>query len=223
MRKNETADKRLKKEYSNLVIIGLVGGIACGKSTVAGLLGRLGAVIIDADEITHGVLERPEVVRKIGAAFGPAVIVKGAVSRKRLAEAAFADAAGLKKLTDIVHPPVLAEVYARLRKLDSGPGRRAAVIEASLLVEAGLNVICDHVVYLSCALNQRLWRAKKNRSWTSDELKRREKFQLMLHDKRSASNYEINNNLSFEYTRRAAERFWKERVAPAIDAKTKSS
>jgi dephospho-CoA kinase len=203
------------------VIIGLVGGIACGKSTVGKILGGLGAAVINADELTHRELDKPETVKKVKAAFGPDVVEDGVVSRNILADLAFADAKSIKKLTDIVHPPVIKAVNERLRELDLKPPKKAVVIEAALLIESGLDKICDNVVYIYAGLNQRLWRAKKNRLWGTSELKRREKFQILLYDKREASNYEINNNLSFEYTRRAVEKFWNEKIAPSLGKKKK--
>ena len=217
------AKMKFKKKHPNLVIIGLVGGIACGKSTASGILGRMGAEIIDADEITHAELDKPRTIQMAKEAFGPNIMEKGRIVRTRLAEEAFADAESLKKLTDIVHPPVIEAVNARIRKLDSTPGKKAVVLEAALLMESGLDKICDHVIYIYCGLNQRLWRAKKNRLWGTSELKRREKFQILLQDKRTASTYEINNNLSFEYTRREVERFWNEHVAPALSVKKRKT
>ncbi|MGL4553092.1 MAG: dephospho-CoA kinase, partial [Gemmataceae bacterium] len=85
-------------------VVGLTGSIGAGKSTVAGLLARRGATVVDADALGHQALE--ELRDEIVARFGPGVLEGGAVSRARLGQVVFADAARRRELESIVHPHI---------------------------------------------------------------------------------------------------------------------
>ena len=121
---------------SPLLLIGLLGKIGAGKSTVARRFAEHGAQVIDADSIAHEVLEEPAVVQAIAAAFGTGVLSpEGRVLRPSLAEAVFgpsaSHAAALKALEAIVHPRVHERIEAQLAGLQAAASRlragRAAV------------------------------------------------------------------------------------------------
>jgi dephospho-CoA kinase len=100
-----------------MIVVGLTGGIASGKSTVSRLLARRGAVIIDADAIVHE-LQQPHapLLEGLAARFGDEIITtSGALDRAKLAELAFADDNAVRELNDIVHPAVRAEIARRLQ------------------------------------------------------------------------------------------------------------
>ena len=205
-----------RNNYKKLLIIGLVGGVASGKSTIARAFADRGARIIDADALTHRELDKVRVIKQIVAAFGKVVASNGRIDRGRLAEAAFKSSENLDALTKIVHPPVLTAIERDLGRLDSRKRPGAVVIEAALLIETELDKICDHVIYVACPLKSRLWRAKQGRHWGREDLKRRERFQLMLGAKRAASTDVINNNLSPAYADKAVGAFWEEHVLPSF-------
>jgi dephospho-CoA kinase len=202
------------KKYKNLIIVGLVGGIASGKSLVAEAFARRGAHVIDADRLSHEELGRARTMTRVERAFGSDVFSRGKIDHSKLAEAAFADGESLKRLTDIVHPPVLDAIRRELGRLDSKGSGTVAVLEAALLIESGLDKICDHVIFVSCSLKSRLWRAKKSRRWDPGELRRRERFQLLLKEKKAASTAAVNNNLSPAYTDNAVEKFFDKHHIP---------
>ena len=112
---------------SKAFILGLTGGIACGKSTVAARLAELGAIRVDADAITHELLGRKgAAVEKVRETFGEgALLPDGAVDRKRLGAIVFADAAARRALEGIVHPLV------QRRALEQIDGRRGAAGSAA--------------------------------------------------------------------------------------------
>jgi dephospho-CoA kinase len=131
-----------------LKVIGLTGNIACGKSTVASMLGALGAVVIDADAIVHQ-LQHPggALHRAIVAEFGDGVLrADGAIDRSKLGAIVFADPTRLSRLEALTHPAVIDEVEARLREVDAP----AAVVEAIKLVEAGMHRRCDSLWVVTC-------------------------------------------------------------------------
>ncbi len=133
------------------VRIGLTGPIGCGKSTIAGWLAELGAVVIDADSVARTVLEPGEPASEaVLVAFGAGVRAKdGAIDRAALARLVFNDADALARLEAIVHPAVRPRILAAVADADSA-GAPAVVIEAIKLVEGGLAALCDEVWLVTC-------------------------------------------------------------------------
>lgn len=120
-----------------MVVIGLSGGIASGKSTVARLLEARGAEVIDADRIGHAVLEPAGAARdEVVARFGPGVIAPGGgIDRARLAAVVFADPAARRDLEAISHPKIYDEIRRRLAR--PRPAGSVVVVDAPLIVETG--------------------------------------------------------------------------------------
>ena len=97
-------------------LIGILGGIASGKSTLAGILTEWGAALIDADKIGHKLLEQSEIQRKIREEWGEDVFnSEGRIDRVRLGSIVFADKLEMEKLSDIVHPPLLKNIEEALQ------------------------------------------------------------------------------------------------------------
>ena len=129
-----------------MLLVGLTGGIAAGKSTVSATLAELGAEIIDADLIARQVVMPGERAwHKLREHFGPGVFrPDGQVDRERLAEVVFADKAKLTVLNEITHPDIFARVAERLER--SHDREVVVVIDAALLIETGLADRVDVVV-----------------------------------------------------------------------------
>ncbi|HET7181787.1 MAG TPA: dephospho-CoA kinase [Candidatus Limnocylindrales bacterium] len=144
-----------------MLVIGLTGPIGCGKSTVAGWLGELGAVVIDADRVARAVTPpgSPELAAIVDA-FGPRVVdAAGSLDRAALGRIVFADPAALRRLEAIVHPAVRPRILAEIESArDAGAG--AVVIEAIKLVEGGLASLCDEVWLVVCAPDEQLARVR---------------------------------------------------------------
>jgi len=132
--------------------VGLTGGIASGKSTVAGLFAARGIPVVDADEIAHALMQPGQpVLARVFSTFGDTVIAAGGVlDRGRLRSIVFADPGQRKILEAIVHPPVMREMQARMDALDS-PYCIACI---PLLVEAGLRHAVDRVLLVDCPVSQ---------------------------------------------------------------------
>jgi len=131
--------------------IGITGPIGCGKSTVAGWLGELGAVVVDADEVAREVVEPGEpALEAIVDAFGPEIVLpSGRLDRAALGRIVFADPAALERLEAIVHPAVRPRILQRIAEAGRD-GAPAVVIEAIKLVEGGLASLCDEVWLVVC-------------------------------------------------------------------------
>jgi len=139
--------------------IGLTGPIGCGKSTVAGWLGELGAAVVDADQVARQVTPpgSPELAAVVGA-FGPTVLRgDGALDRPALARIVFADPAALARLEAIVHPAVRPRILEAIAAAE-GMSRPAVVVEAIKLVEGGLASLCDEVWLVTCDPSEQLAR-----------------------------------------------------------------
>ena len=134
------------------VIIGLVGPIGCGKSTVASMLGDLGGCVIDADALARDVTAPGQpALAAIRSRFGDGVFeASGALDRAALGAIVFDDAAALRDLEAIVHPGVRRLVDERLERARR-EGDPFVVLEAIKLVEGGLAERCDEVWLIDCA------------------------------------------------------------------------
>jgi len=134
-----------------VIRIGITGPIGCGKSTVAGWLGELGAVVIDADRIARDVVEPGEPAHDaVVAAFGADIAGSdGAIDRAALGRIVFADPAQLARLEAIVHPAVRPRILAAIEDAERSAAP-AIAIEAIKLVEGGLAALCDEVWLVTC-------------------------------------------------------------------------
>jgi dephospho-CoA kinase len=192
-------------------VIGIIGGMCSGKSTVAAKLAKMGCAVIDADRIAHQLLDDKAVRAKIIRVFGKEILEEGGpstpsttlrtgslrtgkISRSELANKVFGDADKLGKLTGILHPPVLAQVEELIARHRSNPAVKAIVLDMPLLVEVGWEKRCDHIIFVDCDPPIRLERAKKAGFFDADELKIRENLQISLDKKRRIADNIIENN-----------------------------
>ncbi|MCU0505607.1 MAG: dephospho-CoA kinase [Chloroflexi bacterium] len=153
--------------------IGLTGPIGCGKSTVARVLGRAGAVVIDADVIARDVTAPGEpaldrVVERFGAGF---LRPDGTLDRAALGRAVFADPAALADLERIIHPAVRRVIEATFAEAERD-GAVAVVVEAIKLVEGGLAATCDEVWLVACSTAAQRARLRR-RGLTAAEIAQR--------------------------------------------------
>ncbi len=163
-----------------MIVVGLIGRIGAGKSTVARLFASRGAAVIDADALAHAVLDEPDARAEIVARFGAEVLDgAGRVSRAALAARVFGGGkeAALRELEAIVHPRVRRRIDAALADLraaeDRDGVRRIALLDVPLLVQAGLAESCDLVVVVEC--DERVRRSRlEGRGWSSDQVAARE-------------------------------------------------
>lgn len=122
-------------------VIGLTGGIACGKSNLSRALRGAGAYVVDADEISHELTAASgPALPRIREAFGDRVFLGEELNRAALSEIVFSDPSALKKLNEILHPMIGEEICRRLNACDG-----IAVLEAPLLFDCGLEKLCREV------------------------------------------------------------------------------
>lgn len=182
-----------------LVVVGLVGGIASGKSTVARLFVEQGAALLDADAMAHACLAEPAVRAAIVARFGESVVdPAGHVDRKALGAIVFDDPKARTDLESIIHPRVATRLREELARLAAEGRPRVVVLDVPLLFESGLDALCDTVVYVDAPIAVRRERAMRDRGWGPDELDRREKNQRSTEHKKARAGLMIRNLGSIE-------------------------
>ncbi|HTQ85097.1 MAG TPA: dephospho-CoA kinase [Candidatus Solibacter sp.] len=164
--------------------IGLTGGIASGKSTVAARMRELGLSVLNADLLAHRLMEpgQPayeDVVREFGR---DVLAADGAVDRKKLGDIVFADAAKRERLNAIVHPRVIAAREEELEQMEARDPRGLVIVEAALLVEAGYYKKLDSLIVCSCRPEQQLERLRA-RGLGEREARERIAAQLPLEEK----------------------------------------
>ncbi|MEN6308219.1 MAG: dephospho-CoA kinase [Anaerohalosphaeraceae bacterium] len=176
-------------------VIGILGGIGSGKSSVATAFGRLGCAIIDADKMALEMLVDDGVVRQIRDIFGPDVVLPtGEIDRKKLASRVFSDPELLKTLNGIIHPQVLKQTENLLATYQADDTIPAIVLDVPLLMEAGWHTRCDVLVFVDSDLAMREKRVHNKGRFGSDQIKKRENFQISLDKKRESAQYIVKNN-----------------------------
>lgn len=179
-----------------MIVFGLVGGIASGKSAVADFFRDHGAVVLDADQVAHQVLRRPEIVDQLVARWGAAVAPEGEPDRGRIAEIVFGPSptapTDLQWLESLIHPRVHEELLRQLSE-NRSRGVRFAVLDVPLLLERGWQQHCDHVLFIDTPDAIRRSRAAR-RGWDDAELADREARQWPLDRKRAAADAVIDNS-----------------------------
>jgi dephospho-CoA kinase len=190
-------------------IIGILGGIASGKSTVAAEFAKLGCKVIDADKIAKELLDEPHIKEKIVSVFGSSIVAPaGGINREKLAAIVFADADRLATLNSIVHPVVLARAQQLIEQYERQERVRAIVLDMALLVEVGWAERCDRLVFVDCKPQLRAVRAKKTGIFDENQLRMRENFQISLDRKAGLADNTVDNNSGLsELARQVAEIF----------------
>ncbi len=194
--------------------VGLTGGVACGKTTVATMFEKRGAHVALADVIAHNLFEPgSEVYEKIVAHFGPEVLNEdGTISRPKLANVAFP--ARIQELNVIVHPVVIRLQDEWMREIEQRESRAIAIVEAALMIEAGAHKRFDKLIVVTCGFDQKIDRFADRARMSTDEacadVQRRMQAQLPEEEKVRLADYIIDNSGSVAHLEEQVERIWRE-------------
>lgn len=195
-----------------MLVIGIAGGVASGKSLVARCFQRFGAEILDADRVGHEVLRDNQVIDKIVRQFGEIVLQKGEIDRRVLGRIVFDPSPegvrSLKRLEQITHPQIGARIQNELSTFKSESDFPAVVLDAPVMFKANWDRLCDKIVFVHADNTLRRERASQ-RGWDDNELARRESQQLPILEKRSRSTDLIDNSGSRTETYGQASKLWK--------------
>ena len=182
--------------------LGLTGGIASGKSAVAAIFRELGFPVLDADSISHKLMEpgqtaHDEILKAFGADLADS---SGQIDRHKLAAIVFADPTKLARLNSILHPRVDQIIFSQLEDWQKSGAHPAAFVEAALLIEAGMAPRLDGLVVAWCTPEQQLERLRA-RGMSETEARRRIAAQLPIEEKLKRATHTINCSGTLEQTR----------------------
>lgn len=174
-------------------IIGLTGGIGAGKSAVARELGELGCFVVNSDDLAREALCDPAVHKALVQWWGKGILAPDRrIDRRSVARIVFVRPVERERLESLVHPWIEKRRLAMFRTApDEAP---ALVIDAPLLIEAGVDRQCDAVIFVEADRTRRLARLAEKRGWSEQEMNQREESQLPLDAKRIRADYVIDNN-----------------------------
>lgn len=192
--------------------VGLTGGIACGKSTVAQMLVRHGAHLIDLDLLTHEVQKTGHPAwQEITDVFGPDILTSDKeIDRRKLAELVFADRNKLKTINEIVHPHVLQEWQNRLRAIKKKDAHAIVLSDIPLLFEENLQGMVDLTLLVLITPQEQMKRLMARSGLTQDEAKRRLDSQMPIGDKIKLADIVIDNQGEIAETEKKVEEIWQE-------------
>jgi dephospho-CoA kinase len=190
--------------------LGLLGGVACGKSLVARQFAALGAVVLDADRAGHEALRLPAVEAAARKRWGDSIFgPDGHIDRPRLAQIVFAlpprGPVERKYLESLTHPEIGRQLSAQVDAQKAVAS--LAVLDAALILEAGWDKLCECLAFIDVPREVRLARALQ-RGWTEGDFIAREAAQDSLDLKRSRADVIIDNSGSAEHTQAQVQRLW---------------
>jgi len=197
-----------------MLLIGITGGIASGKTEVAKIFKSLGAKILSGDEIGKEVVDKnPQLLKKLVKTFGNEILdSKKRLNRKKLGEIAFSSPSSTKKLNQIVHPFLLKDLKEKIKSLKKRGYTRPVVIDAALIVEWGLQKELDYLIFVECSKEKRIKRLTQQKSYTRKEAEGRIKAQLPESKKRKQADFIIKNAGGLKELRAQARALWRKIV-----------
>ena len=206
-----------------MLILGLVGGIASGKSVVANILRDLGAVVLDADKAGHAVLREPGIMNALKERWGDSILdPNGQVSRRAVAKIVFAQGNETERkfLEQLTHPRIETLLYDELNHIRNSPDPPpVVVIDAALLFEAGWDKLCDRILFVDAPRDIRLERAVA-RGWSTEQFAAREAAQLPLVEKATRSHIVVRNARTLENIRDVLRLTWRHRLVGQQEPET---
>lgn len=186
-----------------MVIAGLTGGIATGKSTVASILRKAGAVVIDADEIARDVVRKGlPAWKEIVEHFGKQVLCpEGEIDRKVLGDIIFNNAAEKEVLNNIVHPKVFEEMNKEMDEIKKHTPDAVVILDIPLLIESDLHKILPDVIVAYAPKDIQLERLIKRDHLSKKDAMARINSQMSIEEKRGVATIIIDNSSNIEKTR----------------------
>lgn len=176
-------------------VIGILGGISSGKSTVAAEFAKLGCAVVDADAIAAELLQRGDVKERLVQSFGKAICTEeGLIDRARLADIIFKGRQYVTRINEIIHPLVFDRTKELIAEYTDRGEVNAIVLDVPLLAEAGWTDLCDVLVFVDADAETRIRRVRERGRWNEGQLKKREKFQISLDRKAQMAHYIVRNN-----------------------------
>ncbi len=182
-----------------MLIVGLTGALATGKSTVAAMFKLKGAAVVDADAITRDLLQEQKIIKKVAKTFGDAILDSNKINRCQLANIVFTDPLKLKKLTDILYPEALRQVK---KQISLNKRKQLVVLDVPLLFESGWDKITDTTIVVFAKRQQQIKRAKGRQGLSEKQVGQRLRHQMPLAQKCALADILIDNSQTKAHTRK---------------------
>lgn len=194
----------------NPLLVGITGGIACGKTTVSAMLEELGAPVIDFDLIARQVVEPgTPALQKIIDYFGKQVLQPdGRLNRKRLSDVIFRDIEKRKVLESFTHPPIYEEFFHQVNAITEKDPEAIIQVAVPLLIELNLCYLFDHIVVVHISAQEQIKRLALRDGISTEEAAVILKAQLPIEDKKPFASFLIDNEQPLDMTRKQVELLW---------------
>jgi dephospho-CoA kinase len=195
-----------------MLMVGLTGGVASGKSVVSQVLKEEGAYIIDADQIARELVQpRTPTWKELIKVFGNEILQKdGSIHRKKLADEVFSDPEQRDQLNRILHPRIKKEIGRRVKAIGQKDPEAIVVIDAALLIETGDDREMDRVIVVLSTEEQQIERLKERQGMDQEEARRIIASQIATEEKLKVAHFVIRNEGSLEETMRRAREVFQE-------------
>ncbi len=181
-------------------IIGLTGSIGTGKSTVAAMFAKKGAIVLDADAITRELLTKDKkCIKKVAKIFPGVILANSEIDRSKLANIVFQNPRDLKKLTSILYPEALKQVKTKISEYRKQ--KKLIVLDVPLLFESGWDKLADTSIVVKALREQQTARVQARLGLTSAQISQRLKLQIPLREKCSMADIIIDNSGTKDQTR----------------------
>lgn len=196
-----------------MLVIGLTGGIATGKTTVSAILKELGAEVLDADRVGHeAYLPDTPTYNDVVAAFGREIVGEDRqINRGKLGAIVFSDPANMKKLTDIMWPR-MADIVAERIEEQKALGTEVMVVEAAVLLEAKWDSLTDEVWVTVSPEASMIERLAESRGLTEEQSKDRINSQMSAEERIKRADVVIHNDSSKDELKAQIEKAWNSRT-----------
>ncbi|MEF2244818.1 dephospho-CoA kinase [Paenibacillus sp. IITD108] len=193
------------------MIIGLTGGIASGKSTVASLLAKHGVHVVDADQVAREIVEPGKpALEAIASAFGQAILQKdGSLNRGALGQIVFQDQSQLKKLEAITHPAIREQMQSSLHRLVQQYPQSLIAADIPLLYETKQEQLYEGIMVVYVPEDLQIQRLMERNAMEKEEAERRVALQMDIEQKRQRADWVIDNSGSIEQTEQQVVQFLK--------------
>lgn len=198
-------------------IIGITGGIGSGKTEVAKVFRKKGAIILSGDEIGKEVVEKnPLVLKKLVRVFGRVILNRNEkLNRRKLGQIAFSSTKGRNRLNRIIHPYLLSSLKKKIKEYRKRK-KGLVVVDAALIIEWGFQKQLDYLILVESNLNNRLTRLKHKSGYSQREALNRIKAQISPKTRRRYADYIIRNDKDLKELRKSALFLWEKLICKMI-------
>ncbi len=197
-----------------MLLVGVTGGIACGKTEVCKVFQKRGAIILSGDQMGKEVVEKNKgVLRQLVNAFGTEILNKNrTLNRRKLGRIAFASQESKHVLNNIIHPRLLDQLRRRIKELMRRGDENIVVVDAALIVEWDLQNELDYLIFVQSRKEDKIKRLRRQKAYSREEALDRIRSQLPEVTKRRLADFVIVNDKGLSQLREKAERVWNELI-----------